>query len=108
MIKTSIGELKLSPIKEEGKFLFFNDFVTINGKISKGDKISIYVAGYELVNDSYVIKPKGTATAVLIVRGKKVEHKDTDGYTNVEDYYKVVSELYKSQFYFGNKVNNTL
>ena len=39
MIKTSVGELKLSPLKEEGKFVFYNDFITINGKVSKGDKI---------------------------------------------------------------------
>ena len=47
MLKNSVGELKLSPIKEEGKFVFYNDFITINGKVSKGDKIKILVESYQ-------------------------------------------------------------
>jgi len=102
MIKTSIGELKLSPLKENGKFLFFNDFITINAKVSKGDKISIFVDGYDAAGGKYLIKGN-PATATLVVRGVTHEHADTNSHATVEDYYKQVSELYKTHFYFGNK-----
>jgi hypothetical protein len=102
MIKTSIGELKLSPLKDNGKFLFFNDFVTINGKVSKGDRITIYVDSYDVSGDKHVIKGS-PATASLIVRGITHTHADINNCTTVEDYYKHISEQYKSHFYFGNK-----
>jgi hypothetical protein len=103
MIKTSIGELKLSPIKENGKFVFFNDFISINSKISKGDRISIFVDGYEIVGGKHMIKAGTPATALLVVRGKEHAHTDTSGAAAIEDYYKLVSEEYKNLFYFGAK-----
>jgi hypothetical protein len=103
MLKTSIGELKLSPIKENGKFVFYNDFITINGKISKGDRITIEVEGYEQSNGKYIIKPGKPSTFTLIVRGTTHQYTDTTGHTSLDDLYTYVSEQYKSQFYFGKK-----
>src|SRR6476620_8031494 len=73
-MKNSIGELKLSPIKEDGKFVFFNDFITINGKVSKGDKIKIFVDNYEVKTNKYFIDPKISAAATLTVRGENIQH----------------------------------
>ncbi|MGN6566357.1 MAG: hypothetical protein ACTHJ0_00315 [Flavipsychrobacter sp.] len=103
MIKTSVGELKLSPIKEEGKFVFYNDFITINGKVSKGDRIKIFVDSYAAENGKYTIKA-GKPSAELIVRGETFRHDNADTTATVEDYYNQVSELYKQHFYFGKKV----
>jgi hypothetical protein len=103
MIKTSVGELKLSPIKEEGKFVFYNDFITINGKVSKGDRIKIFVDSYLPENGKYAIK-SGQPSAELIVRGEEFKHNSTEAPATVEDYYNQVSELYKQHFYFGKKV----
>ena len=105
MLKTSIGELKLSPIKDNGKFLFYNDFITINGKVSKGDRIHIYIDGYELNNGKYLIKSITPANFTLVVRGETYEHSDAEGHTTMDDLYNYVSEQYKSHFYFGKKTN---
>jgi len=102
MIKTSIGELKLFPIKENGKFVFFNDFITINGKVSKGDSIHIYVDAYEVVNNDYIIKA-GCPSATFTVRGQQHALEATEDYATVRDFYDHVSEAYKSKFYFGVK-----
>ncbi len=103
MIKTSIGELKLSPVKENGKFVFINDFITINGKVSKGDRIHIYVEAYELNNGKYLIKSGNPSSFMLIVRGEQLELTDKEGHSSIEDLYNHVSEQYKSHFYFGKK-----
>jgi hypothetical protein len=104
MIKTSIGELKLSPLKEEGKFVFYNDFVTINSKVSKGDRITLMVDGYEMVNSLHYIKRVNTPDIILIVRGEKHELKDTLDCATVEDLYNQASDIYKNRFYFAGKV----
>lgn len=103
MVKTSIGELKLSPLKEDGKYLFYNDAVTINGKVARGDKVCIFVAGYEEVNGKHIIKPGQPAVAKIIVRGEEIMQTDDKDHTTVEDFYQHISELYKTRFYFGNK-----
>ena len=103
MIKTSIGELKLAPIKEDGRFVFYNDFITINGKVSKGDRISLLVEGYEITGNLYHIKEGNAPKAVLIVRGEKHEYTDTDAHGTVEDLYQHISEMYKTKFYFSKK-----
>lgn len=103
MIKTTIGELKLFPIKEGGKFVFHNDFITINGKVSKGDSIRIFVDGYEPANNDYLIKG-GKPTAQLIVRGQQHTYApDGEEYTTVGEFYQHISEVYKNKFYFGSK-----
>jgi hypothetical protein len=102
MIKTSIGELKLSPIKENGKFVFINTFITINGKVSKGDSIKIFVDAYQQANGKHLIS-SGNPSAVLVVRGQEHANTEANGHTSVEDYYNHVSELYKNLFYFGKK-----
>ncbi len=103
MIKNSTGELKLSPIKEEGKFVFFNDFITINGKVSKGDKMKIFVSSYQQQNGKFVIDPNSSADAVLVVRGATSRHENISGYDTVDKLYDHVSGLFKESFYFGEK-----
>ena len=103
MVRTSIGELKLSPIKEDGKYVFYNDFITINGKVAKGDRINIFVMGYDEVNGKHIIKPGQPAEAKMTVRGEEHLHTDDKNHTTVEAFYEYVTELYKSRFYFGNK-----
>jgi len=103
MVKNKLGELKLSPIKEDGKFVFFNDFITINGKVAKGDRIKIFVDGYELANGKYFIKAGTTPQASVIVRGQEHNEAESKSFSTVEDYYEHVTELYRQQFYFGKK-----
>ena len=103
MIKTSIGELKLFPIKEEGKFVFYNDFITINGKVSKGDQVKIFVESYEIKDGKHLIKSANPATALLTVRGKEHRHTDEKAHKTIEQYYDDVTEAYKNHFYFGAK-----
>jgi len=103
MIKTSIGELKLSPIKDNGKFLFFNDFITINGKVSKGDRISIYVDGYDMAGGKCALKNQLPANYSMVVRGETFEAEVEKKYATMEELYDHVSEKYKTQFYFGKK-----
>ena len=57
MSKTSLGDLKLSPLKENGKFVFINNEVRVNGKLNKGDYIKIFVDGYEMKDGKYVAGP---------------------------------------------------
>src|SRR5690606_23917208 len=101
MAKTSIGELKLSPIKEEGRFVFYNDFITINGKVSKGDKIKIFVDEYNQQNSKHLLNAVSASIALLIVRGQQHEHPDSEACPTIEDLYNSVTELYKDKFYFG-------
>lgn len=104
MIKNSIGELKLSPIKENGKFVFFNDFITINGKVSKGDRITLFVDSYEFKSNKYYLADSSPASAELVIRGIKNIVEPLAGFGTINDLYDKASELYKESFYFGNKV----
>ncbi len=104
MIKNSIGELKLSPIKDEGKFVFFNDFITINGKVSKGDRVSLFVSTYELKNGKYYIDGNSDTSAELVVRGNRHSYPSLGGYQTIDELYNKAAELYKENFYFGSKV----
>ena len=102
MTKTSIGTLKLSPVKEESRFVFFNDFITINGKVSKGDSVKIFVDGYQ--PEFGKNKISGNApSAKLVVRGQIHRHDGLEGYETVEDLYGHVTNLYKDHFYFDDK-----
>ncbi|MBS1773833.1 MAG: hypothetical protein JST82_13320 [Bacteroidetes bacterium] len=103
MLKTSIGELKLSPIKEEGKFVFFNDFITINGKVSKGDKIKIFVPSYQASQPKILIPEDASSSAILVVRGQQYRHDGLTGFDTMNKLYDHVSTLYKDRFYFGDK-----
>jgi hypothetical protein len=103
MIKNSIGELKLSPIKENGKFVFFNDFITINGKVSKGDRITLFVDSYEFKTEKYHLTSNKSASAELIIRGVKHNYNPLDGYSTINEMYDKAAELYKENFYFGSK-----
>jgi hypothetical protein len=103
MLKTSVGELKLSPVKEEGKFVFYNDFITINGKVSKGDKIKILVESYKPDFNKIFIPEESLSSAVLIVRGAQYRHDGLTGFETLQALYEQVSTLYKNRFYFGDK-----
>ncbi len=103
MLKTSVGELKLSPIKEEGKFVFYNDFITINGKVSKGDSIKIFVESYQQLGNKIIIPEQSNASALLVVRGEKHRHDGLTGHETLNTLYDHVSTLYKNRFYFGDK-----
>lgn len=102
MIKNSIGELKISPLKEDGMFVFFNDFITINGKVSKGDSVKIFVPKYDNQQGAVNLDVAQPAKAQLVVRGKEKKFDDLAGYSTLEKLYEHVSALYKEQFYFGD------
>ena len=103
MLKSSVGELKLSPIKEEGKFVFYNDFITINGKVSKGDKIKIFVESYQPQGAKILIPEASSSSALLVVRGEQHRHDDITGLETMDKLYEHVATLYKNRFYFGDK-----
>lgn len=101
MLKSSIGELKLSPIKEDGMFVFFNDFITINSKVSKGDSVKIFVKEYKQADTKFQLNKEFAAKALLVVRGKEKLQENIVGYDSLDRLYDHVTALYKEQFYFG-------
>ena len=102
MIKSTIGELKIYPLKEDGCFVFFNDFITINGKVSKGDSVKVFVPQYNNTTGTYVLNKVQPAKAVLIVRGKEKKIDNITGYETLDKLYEHVTALYKEHFYFGD------
>ncbi len=103
MVNSSIGELKLSPLKEEGMFVFYNDSIKINGKTSKGDTVKIYVRSYQQEANKCSLNISEVSKAVLTVRGIKHTHENIAGYGTLEMLYDHVTSLYKDHFYFGDK-----
>jgi ABC-type phosphate transport system auxiliary subunit len=101
MSKNSLGELKLSPIKENGKFVFMNNEIRVNGKLNKGDYIKIYVDEYSMQDGKYFLKNNTQPTSKIVVRGLPITQEHAKDLTAVEDLYSKVSEIYKNQFYFG-------
>jgi hypothetical protein len=101
MSKNSLGEIKLSPMKENGRFVFINSEVRVNGKLNKGDYIKIYVEGYEEKEGQYVIKNLTHPTSKLVVRGNPMTLDLPADIEPLEDLYNKVGEMYKNQFYFG-------
>lgn len=101
MSKNSLGEIKLSPIKENGKFVFINNEVRVNGKLNKGDYIKIFVDAYELRNGKYLLNNSAPVPIKLVVRGTSLTHELTDTYETVDELYNKAGEMYKNQFYFG-------
>ena len=77
MNKNTLGEIQLSPIKENGKFVFINREVRVNGKLNKGDYIKIFVDGYELQNGKYLIKSTSSPVSKIVVRGTPLELQHT-------------------------------
>ena len=101
MSKTTLGELKLSPLKEDGCFVFINNEIRMNGKLNKGDSVKIFVEGYELQNGKYLIKGSSTPKYKLVVRGIPILLSHQTPVTTIDELYQKVCELYKNQFYFG-------
>lgn len=101
MIKNSLGELKLSPIKEDGKFVFINMEIRVNGKLNKGDYIKIFVDNYEQQQGKFIIKAKSAPSSKMVVRGTPITYEHPADISTIEDLYNRVSEMYKNQFYFG-------
>ncbi len=103
MVNSSIGELKLFPLKEEGKFVFINDAVKINGKTEKEDNIKIFVTSYSQEGGKIALNIADSSKAIITVRGQKHVHEHLAGYGSLEALYDHVSKLYKDHFYFGDK-----
>lgn len=101
MTVTSLGEIRLSPIKENGKFVFINNEVRINGKLNKGDSIKIFVDAYEMNNGKYLLKNTTPPFSQIVVRGALIQHEHAAQFSTVDELYTRVSEMYKNQFYFG-------
>lgn len=104
MYKNSVGELKLLPIKDEGKFVFLNDAVRVNGKLNKGDYIKILVNSYQQANNDYILSEDSAPVCKMIVRNVRVEFPIAENFNTIAQLYDSASEFYKNQFYFG-KVN---
>lgn len=101
MSKNSLGEIKLSPLKENGKFVFINNEVRVNGKLNKGDYIKIFVDAYKEKDGKYLIENTTPPSSKIVVRGTPLLHEHDSSFTNIEDLYLKVGEMYKNQFYFG-------
>ncbi len=101
MSKNSLGELKLSPLKENGKFVFINNEIRVNGKLNKGDSIRIYVDAYEMQGGKYFITGDTQPSSKIVVRGTPIMYEHADYTSSMDDLYNKVSEVYKNQFYFG-------
>jgi len=101
MRKTSLGELKLSPLKENGKFVFINNEIRVNGKLNKGDYIKLYVDSYEQQQGKFLIRGNSNPSSKIVVRGLPLLHDHEEIIESVEDLYSKVSEMYRNQFYFG-------
>ena len=101
MNKNSLGEIKLSPIKENGKFVFINSEIRVNGKLNKGDSIKIFVDGYELKDGSYLLKGPSNPSSKMVVRGTPMTFDHPEDISSVDELYDKVAEMYKNQFYFG-------
>ena len=103
MVKRAIGELKLSPLTDEGKFVFFNDAIKINGKTAKDDKLKLFVIAYRQDGDKYLLNIADVSKAVINVRGEQHVHENLIGYSSLDVLYDHVTGLYKEHFYFGDK-----
>ncbi len=101
MSKNTLGEIKLSPLKENGKFVFINNEVRVNGKLNKGDYIKIFVDGYELQNGKYILKNTTPPSSKIVVRGIPLQLEHPADLATIDDLYSKVGEVYKNQFYFG-------
>lgn len=103
MIKNSLGELKLSPLKDDGRFVFINNEVRVNGKVNKGDYVKIFVEAYEQQGATYMLKEGKKPYAKIVVRTQPpiIKELDIKHGATLNELYDMVGELYKNQFYFG-------
>lgn len=101
MSKNSLGELTLSPLKEQGKFVFINREIRVNGKTSKGDYIKIHVDAYEHAQGKYFLKADSPVTVTMVVRGQPLQQELPGQTISLDERYNQAGELYKNQFYFG-------
>jgi hypothetical protein len=104
-MKPAIGTITLSPVKEDGKFLFCNNVIIINGKVSKGDRICILVDGYDMIDGKHFIKKGHLLLGKITVRGEEQLMPCPDGNITVEDYYQELCESYRTCYYFGKKTS---
>lgn len=101
MSKNLLGELKLSPLKENGKFVFMNNEIRVNGKLCKGDCIKIYVDEYMMKDGKFYLKNAGTLQLKMIVRGNNMSMESAFDTTVMDEIYTKVADIYRNQFYFG-------
>ncbi len=100
MSKT-LGPLTLSPIKEDGKFVFFNREVRMNYKLNKGDSIKIYVTSYAPKDERNLLTDGKKSTSKMVVKAQTITTEHEADYPSVEALYEAVCELYRNQFLFG-------
>lgn len=101
MYKNTVGVLHLSPLKDEGKFVFINNEVHVNGKICKGDSIKIFVNNYTNLEGRHLINETSAPCCKIVVRGEKIEVSLSEKFLSIEDLYNMVSDCYKNMFFFG-------
>lgn len=102
MSKNTLGEIKLSPLKENGKFVFINNEVRVNNKQNKGDYIKIFVDAYEVRDGKHFIKGAANPTSKMVVRGEApLLHDFPHNFETIEELYQKVGDMYRNQFYFG-------
>lgn len=101
MSKNTLGKLTLSPVKEDGRFVFINPEIRMNNKLNKGDSIKIYVSSYQQTGDRHVINGDANPVSKIVVRGNTIKQEHTSTFGSVEDLYEEVCTIYRNQFYFG-------
>ena len=103
MIKSTLGELKLSPLKEDSRFVFINNEVRVNGKLNKGDYLKIFVEAYEQRGATFVLKGEKMPYVKMVVRAQApiVQDLACAPEATLDEMYEKAGTLYKNQFYFG-------
>ena len=101
MSKNLLGELKLSPLKENGKFVFMNNEIRVNGKLCKGDYIKIFADEYVMKDGNFFLKNAGTLELKMIVHGNSITMVHAFESIAMDEIYTKVADLYRNQFYFG-------
>lgn len=101
MSKNTLGKLILSPVKENGRFVFMNTEIRMNNKLNKGDSIKIYISSYTVEGDRHILKGDDAPTSQIVVRGNTLKQEHPTTFTTVEQLYEEVCALYRNEFYFG-------
>lgn len=101
-MKTTLGALKLSPIKEESRFVFLCSEIRMNNKLNKGDYIKIFVLSFQTNGGKNFIDAQESPLSKMVIRGMPFEQKHEPGsFLTIEDLYLFLCDQYRSQFYFG-------
>lgn len=100
----TLGALKLSPIKEDGRFIFLNTEIRINTKVSKGDYIQIRVIAYRKEGQKHLLNSDESPQSKMVVRGGLFTNEYPPGaFLTIEDLYASLCDEFRQLFYFGKK-----